>query len=173
MSYLRFFLFFVILLEFNVAIAKPILRGKRGSYIVTEIVSTTQAKAWAVLTDFTNQAVWAPDITQTTILRQDDKGIKLVNTYKAAYTFGIPIRVQLDIVMKPKRSFTYQLVHGDRLNSLHGSWEIVPGNNTVTLRHTITVKPQVPELLLPFYYEHQEQNLRQWMVILKRQIEKR
>ena len=160
-----------VLLTSGHAIAKPILRGSQGNYVVTEIVSTTPQRAWAVLTSFNNQAEWAPDISQTKVLKRSGTNLELQHTYRAGYTFGLPIKARLSVQETPPIGFSYKLIRGDRLNTLQGSWTIQPVARGVQLKHHMQVDPQVPGPLRPLYYEQQENNLRQWMTILKRRME--
>ena len=159
------------LLAVSPAVAKPILRGSQGDYVVTEFVATTPQRAWAVLTNFNSQAEWAPDISQTKVLKRSGINLELQQTYRAGYTFGLPIKARLSVQETPPKSFSYKLIQGDRLNTLQGSWTIHSVAGGVQLKHQMQVDPQVPGPLRPFYYEQQEQNLRQWMTILKRRME--
>ena len=160
-----------VLLTSGQAIAKPILRGSQGNYVVTEFVATTPQRAWSVLTNFNSQAEWAPDISQTKVLKRSGSNLELQQTYRAGYTFGLPIQARLSVQETQARGFSYKLIQGDRLNTLQGSWTIQPVAGGVQLKHQMQVDPQVPGPLRPFYYEQQEQNLRQWMTILKRRME--
>ena len=159
------------LLAVSPAVAKPILRGSQGDYVVTEFVATTPQRAWSVLTNFNSQAEWAPDISQTKVLKRSGRNLELQQTYRAGYTFGLPIKARLSVHETPPKGFSYKLIQGDRLNTLQGSWTIQHVVGGVQLKHQMQVDPQVPGPLRPFYYEQQEQNLRQWMTILKRRME--
>ena len=159
------------LLTSGQAIAKPVLRGSQGNYGVTEFVATTPQRAWAVLTNFNSQAEWAPGISQTKVLKRRGSNLELQQTYRAGYTFGLPIKARLSVQETPPKGFSYKLIQGDRLNTLQGSWTIQPVIGGVQLKHQMRVDPKVPGPLRPFYYEQQEQNLRQWMTILKRRME--
>ena len=147
------------------------MQGSQGNYMVAEFVSTTPERAWAVLTNFNSQAEWAPDISQTKVLKRSGRNLVLQQTYRAGYTFGLPIKARLSVQETPPKGFSYKLIQGDRLNTLQGSWTIQPVAGGVQLKHQMQVDPQVPGPLRPFYYEQQEQNLRQWMTILKRRME--
>ena len=155
------------------ASAKPLLRGSNGRYTVTETVATTPQRAWAVLTNFNSQADWAPDILQARVLSRQGQQLELQQTYRAGYTFGLPIKARLAITETPPKGFTYRLIQGDRLNGLQGSWTITPVAGGVQLRHQMQVDPQVPGPLRPLYNEQQEANLLQWMTLLKRRMEAR
>ena len=161
----------VVLSAPHAGLAKPVLRGSQGNYVVSEFIATSTQRAWAVLTNFNGQADWAPDISQTKVLKRSGTNIELEQTYRAGYTFGLPIKARLRIKESPSGSFSYKLIQGDRLNTLQGSWTIQPVAGGVQLKHQMQVDPQVPGPLRPFYYEQQEQNLRQWMTILKRRME--
>jgi len=161
----------VVLAAPQASLAKPVLRGSQGNYVVSEFVATSPQRAWAVLTNFNNQAEWAPDISQAKVLKRSGTSLELQQTYRAGYTFGLPIKARLSIQESPPRSFSYKLIQGDRLNTLQGNWSITPVAGGVQLRHTMQVDPQVPSPLRPIYYEQQEQNLLQWMRILKRRME--
>ena len=161
----------ITLLAISPAVAKPILRGSQGNYVVTEFVTTTPQLAWAVLTNFNSQAEWAPDISQTKVFKRGGNNLELQQTYRAGYTFGLPIKARLNVQESPPKGFSYKLIQGDRLNTLQGSWTIQPVAGGVQLKHQMQVDPQVPGPLRPFYYEQQERNLRQWMTILKRRME--
>ena len=161
----------VVLAAPQATLAKPMLRGSQGNYVVREFVATSPQRAWAVLTNFTSQAEWAPDISQAKVLKRSGTSLELQQTYRAGYTFGLPIKARLSIQENPPRSFSYKLIQGDRLNALQGSWTITPVAGGVQLRHTMQVDPQVPAPLRPIYYEQQEQNLLEWMRILKRRME--
>ena len=153
------------------ALARPLLKGAKGSWTVSEFVATTPERAWAVLSNYALQASLAPDITQAQVLRRSGNTVLLQQTYKAGYTFGLPIQAQLSISETPRRGFSYRLVQGDKLNSLQGSWTITPVKGGVQLSHQIQVDPQVPAFLRPIYDQQQESNLVEWMTILRRRME--
>lgn len=155
----------------EVALARPILKGSNGSWTVSEFVAATPARAWAVLSNYEAQASIAPDITRTAVVKREGSRVILDQTYQAGYTFGLPIKARLTILERPPSGFSYNLVQGDKLNSLQGSWSISPVKGGVQLRHQIKVDPQVPDLLRPVYDQQQEANLVQWMTILKRKME--
>ena len=153
--------------------AKPILRGSQGRYTLTEFIATTPQRAWQVLSNFNSQADWAPDISQARVLKRAGNQIELEQTYRAGYTFGLPIKARLAITEQPITGFSYKLLQGERLNTLQGRWTITPTKGGVQLSHQIQVDPQVPGPLRPLYYDQQEANLLQWMRILKQRMEAR
>ena len=161
----------LLLLAPHASLAKPLLLGSQGNYVVTEFVATTPQRAWAILSNFNNQAAFAPDISQAKVISRSGNNVTLQQTYQAGYTFGLPIKAKLSISEQPPKGFSYRLISGDRLNNLQGRWSITPVTHGVQLKHQIQVDPQVPGPLRPFYYEQQEQNLLQWMSILKRHME--
>lgn len=161
----------LVLLAPQATLARPLLHGSQGNYVVTEFVATTPQRAWAILSNFNNQAEWAPDISQAKVISRSGNNLELQQTYRAGYTFGLPIKAKLSISEQPPKGFSYRLISGDRLNRLQGQWSITPVAQGVQLKHQMQVDPQMPGPLRPFYYEQQEQNLRQWMSILKRRME--
>lgn len=159
------------LLTVNPAMSKPILQGSQGSYVVTEFVATTPQRAWGVLSKFESQAEWAPDIIESKIIKRNGNRIELQQTYRAGYTFGLPIQAKIKITENPPKRFSYKLIQGERLNTLQGSWTITKVSGGIELKHEMEVDPQVPSLLRPFYYAQQEQNLLSWLTILKSRME--
>ena len=159
------------LLAAGPAVAKPILRGSQGNYTITEFVSTTPKRAWAVLTNFNSQAEWAPDISQTRVVKSSSTNLEILQIYRANYTFGLAIKARLSVKVNPPKNFSYKLIQGDRLKTLQGSWTITPVSGGVQLKHRIQVDPQIPGPLQHYYYQQQEQNLSEWMTILKDRME--
>ena len=116
----------LVLIAPQATLAKPLLRGSQGNYVVTEFVATTPQRAWAILSNFNNQAEWAPDISQAKVISRSGNNLELQQTYRARYTFGLPIKAKLSISEQPPKGFSYRLISGDRLNSLQGRWSITP-----------------------------------------------
>ena len=94
--------------------------GPNTSYNGTPTGSTTgraQQQAWAILSNFNSQADWAPDISQAKLISRSGKNLELQQTYRAGYTFGLPIKARLSISEQPPKGFSYRLISGDRLKS--------------------------------------------------------
>lgn len=153
------------------ALAKPTLQGRSGHWRLSEFVATSPQRAWAVLSQYEAQAALAPDISRAQVVSRSGREVVLEQTYKAGYTFGLPIRARLSIQEDPPRGFRYRLLQGEKLNALQGQWTITPVKGGIQLRHEIRVDPQVPPLLRPIYDQQQEANLVAWMTILKRRME--
>lgn len=151
--------------------AQPVLQGRSGSWTVSTQVATTPQRAWILLSDYGGQASRSPDITAVRVLQRRGNSVVLEQTYQAAYTFGLPIRVRLRIEETPPLGFRYRLIQGDSLRMLEGSWTIQPLKGGVELRHRIKVEPLLPAPLRPLYDRHQEANLIQWMTRLKQRLE--
>lgn len=164
-------LLFLLLAAPQVVLAAPVLRGAHGIYTVSEFVAVSPQRAWAILTDFNSQANWAPDISNSKVLKSSDSRLELQQTYKAGYTLGLPIKAKLMIKMYPPMFFSYKLIQGERLNDLEGQWSITPIAGGIRLSHKMRVDPKVPGFLRPIYYEQQEKNLLHWMRILKHKME--
>lgn len=142
------------------------LQGSQGSYRVSVLVPVSAQKAWAVLTDYEAMAGVMPDIQQAKVVRRSGRSLELAQTYKAPYTFGLSIKARLRIEETPPSRMSYQLISGDRIEELQGTWTLTPVNGGVLLKHQIRLRPQIPGFLLSTYYELSETNLRQSMQIL-------
>jgi len=142
------------------------LQGSQGSYRVSVLVPVSAQKAWAVLTDYEAMAGVMPDIQQAKVVRRSGRSLELAQTYKAPYTFGLSIKARLRIEETPPSRMSYQLISGDRIEELQGTWTLTPVNGGVLLKHQFRLRPQIPGFLLSTYYELSETNLRQSMQIL-------
>lgn len=142
------------------------LQGSQGSYRVSVLVPVSAQKAWAVLTDYEAMAGVMPDIQQAKVVRRSGRSLELAQTYKAPYTFGLSIKARLRIEETPPSRMSYQLISGDRIEELQGTWTLTPVNGGVLLKHQIRLRPQIPGFLLSTYYALSEANLRQSMQIL-------
>lgn len=153
--------------------AKPSLQGSQGSYTASLFVATTPQRAWAVLTDYEAMAGVMPDIQQTKVLSRQGNKLEVAQTYQAPYTFGLRIKARLAISEQPPHSMSYQLISGDRIRALEGSWSLTPSKGGVLVQHRIQLDPDIPNFLRPIYFELSEANLKQSMMILRDQMEKR
>lgn len=150
------------------ALADPVLTGSKGHYRATMVVPVTQARAWAVLTNYEAMAGLMPDIKQAKVLNRHGSQLELAQTYQAPSTFGLPIRVVLAVEEKAPRWMRYRLLRGERILSLQGQWSLtrVPGG--VLVDHQIALEPDLPAFLRPTYDDLNESNLRQSMAVLRR-----
>jgi hypothetical protein len=112
-----------------------------------------------------------PDIKQAHVLSRSGNTLELQQTYQAPYTFGRRIRATLAVRETPPRQLRYQLIQGDQIKTLKGSWTLTPVQGGVLLQHQIQIDPAIPGVLRPLYDELFEANLLQSMRILKRLIE--
>lgn len=151
--------------------ARPTVRGSKGNYTATVFAAVSAKRAWAVLTNYEAMAGVMPDIKEAKVLRRNGSSLELQQTYQAPYTFGQRIKATLQVREQAPRQFSYQLIKGDRIRELKGSWSLTPVNGGVLVRHQISVDPEVPGFVRPLYYELSEANLRQSMAILKRLME--
>jgi hypothetical protein len=151
--------------------ARPTLRGEKGNYTATVFVAASPKRAWTVLTNYEAMAGVMPDIKDAKVLRRKGSVVELQQTYQAPYTFGRRITAVLSMRESAPRQLRYELVRGDQIRALQGSWTITPVKGGVILRHQIQIDPVVPSLVRPVYYELTEANLLQSMRILKRLIE--
>jgi len=153
------------------AAAKPTLRGQQGNYSASVFVAVPAKRAWAVLVNYEAMAGVMPDIKEAKVLRRTGSVVEVQQTYQAPYTFGRRIKAVLSMRETPTRQLSYELVRGDQIRELSGTWTITPVAGGVQLRHQIRVDPEVPSFVRPLYFELMETNLRQSMTIVKRLME--
>ena len=150
------------------ALADPVLTGSKGHYRATMVVPVTQARAWAVLTNYEAMAGLMPDIKQAKVLNRHGSQLELAQTYQAPSTFGLPIRVVLAVEEKAPLWMRYRLLRGERILSLQGQWSLTRVRGGVLVDHQIALEPDLPAFLRPTYDDLNESNLRQSMAVLRR-----
>ncbi|MBM5798418.1 MAG: hypothetical protein FJ060_09735 [Cyanobacteria bacterium K_Offshore_0m_m2_072] len=151
--------------------AKPTLQGKQGNYSASVFVAAPPQRAWAVLVNYEAMAGVMPDIKEAKVLRRTGPVVEVQQTYQAPYTFGRRITAVLSMRESAPRQLSYELVRGDQIRELRGTWTITPVSGGVIVRHQIKLDPEIPGFVRPLYYELSEANLRQSMAILKRLME--
>ncbi len=149
-------------------LAEPVLTGSKGRYTARMLVAVSQARAWAVLTNYEAMAGLMPDIKQAKLLSRHGSQLELAQTYQAPSTFGLPIKVVLAVEENPPQWMRYRLLRGERILSLQGQWSLLPVRGGVMVQHQIALEPDLPALLRPTYDELNEANLRQSMQVLRR-----
>ena len=152
--------------------AKATVKGSQGNYTASVFVAASAKRAWSVLTNYEAMAGVMPDIKEAKVVRRSGATLELQQTYLAPYTFGRRIKATLAMQETAPRQLSYQLIKGDQIRQLKGTWTITPVSGGVLLRHQIQVDPEIPGFVRPLYYELTEANLQQSMQILKRLIEK-
>lgn len=151
--------------------ARPSLSGRQGNYTASVFVAASAQRAWSVLTGYEAMAGVMPDIKEASVVRRNGSLVELQQTYQAPYTFGRRIKATLAMRESAPRQLSYDLIRGEQIRRLSGSWTITPVSGGVLLRHQISVDPVIPSLIRPLYYELTEANLVQSMRILKRLME--
>ena len=144
------------------------LRGRQGNYRAEILVPVSAQRAWAVLSRYEAMAGVMPDIQQARVIRRNGRQLELAQTYKAPYTFGLPIKARLLLEESPPTQLRYSLISGDRIRSLKGSWTITPVAGGIRLQHQIQLEPELPGFLKPTYYELSEENLLQSLRVLRK-----
>ena len=104
-----------------------------------------------------------PDISKVQLLSRQGNVIRLHQTYKAPYTFGLTISATLSVRETPKTSIRFDMVEGDLIRQLNGSWTITPTSMGTRLLHTITLVPELPPMLQPIFAELTRTSLRESM----------
>ncbi len=139
-----------------------------GVTTATIIVPVTNGRAWDVLTRYESTGIRMPDIKDAKVLVRSGNSLKLSQVYQAPYTFGLEIQAVLVIKETPKNKIEYQLVKGELIRSLKGSWNLTPVHGGTLVSHVIEIDPEVPEIIKPLFYELSETNLSQSMLILRK-----
>jgi ribosome-associated toxin RatA of RatAB toxin-antitoxin module len=142
------------------------LQGKQGLYTASVQVPVSAQKAWNVLTNYESMAGVMPDIQQAKVVSRSGRSLELAQVYQAPYTFGQRIKVRLRVQETAPSQMSYELISGDRIKKLQGTWTITPVKGGVIVRHQIEVVPEIPSFLIGSYYDLTEANLRQSMQIL-------
>ena len=123
----------------------------------------SQAHAWRVLTNYVATGEAMPDISKVQLLSRQGNLIRMRQTYQAPYTFGLKISATLAVKESPKTAISFQMLEGDRIRELNGSWTITPTPTGSRLRHTITLVPELPGMLQPVFAELTRNSLRESM----------
>ena len=150
------------------ALGDLVLIGSKGHYTAKFFVPVNQARAWAVLTNYEAMAGLMPDIKQAKVLSRHGNQLELAQTYQAASTFGLPIKVVLAVEESQPRLMRYRMLRGERILSLQGQWSLTPVRAGVLVQHQIDLEPDLPAFLRPTYDDLNEANLRQSMGVLRR-----
>ena len=120
--------------------AQPSLSGGDGRYRASIVVNTTPQRAWTVLTRYEAMAGQLPDIQQVRLLSRSGNSVQLQQTYQAPYTFGRRIRATLRLQEVPPKQRSYQLIQGDDLRELQGSWTFKPLGKNIGTTHQLGIK---------------------------------
>jgi ribosome-associated toxin RatA of RatAB toxin-antitoxin module len=142
------------------------LQGKQGRYTASVQVPVSAQKAWSVLTNYESMAGVMPDIQQAKVVSRSGHSLELAQTYQAPYTFGQRIKARLRVQETAPSQMSYELISGDRIKKLQGTWTITPVKGGVIVKHQIELVPEIPGFLIGTYYDLTEANLRQSMQIL-------
>ena len=123
----------------------------------------SQARAWTVLTNYVATGEAMPDISKVQLLSRQGNLIRMRQTYQAPYTFGLKISATLAVKESPQTAINFQMLQGDRIRKLNGSWTITPATNGTRIKHTITLVPELPGMLQPVFAELTRNSLRESM----------
>ena len=134
------------------------------------MVAAPPSKAWDVLTSYEKTALKMPDIKKVKIISSKGELLKVEQTYKAPYTFGLKVKALLEIEEKPKSMLNYKLLQGSFIHNLEGNWILIPLNGGTLIAHRIEIEPAVPGFLKPLFNDRFEKNLKNTMIILRQLI---
>ena len=147
-----------------------VLSRVNGVTTASIMVSVPQTQAWDVLIQYEKTALKMPDIKDIKILSRKGPLIKLQQTYKAPYTFGLKIQALIEIEEKPKSMLNYRLIEGKHIRKLEGNWILIPVNGGTLVAHRIDIEPSLPGILKPLFFKSFDANLKESMVIIRREI---
>ena len=125
--------------------------GNTRTAVMTLPVS--QAHAWEVLTDYVVTGEAMPDISKVQLLKRQGNLVRIRQTYQAPYTFGMTISATLAVKENPKKAIRFHMVEGDRIRQLNGSWMFIPVADGTRIKHTVTLVPDLPDVLQPVFAE--------------------
>ncbi len=160
-------------LSINSAIAEntdPVVRKIDSVITASVLVSAPPTQAWEVLTRYESTALRMPDIRYVKIIERNGSKVKLQQTYKSSYTFGLKIPALLEVEEKGRSMINYQLIEGNLIKKLEGNWILIPTNDGTLIAHRIEIEPALPGFLKPLFASRFEKNLKNSMVILRQII---
>ena len=111
-----------------------------------------------------------PDIKDVTIISRKGEVLKIQQTYKAPYTFGLKVKALLEVEEKPKSMLNYKLLQGNFIRKLEGNWILIPVTGGTLVAHRIEIDPEIPGILKPLFYKRFDTNLKDSMKIIREQI---
>jgi len=123
----------------------------------------SQVHAWKVLTDYVGTGEAMPDIRKVQLLSRQGNLLRLRQTYQAPYTFGLTISATLVVKESPKSAIRFHMLEGDRIRKLDGSWTFTPAADGTRIRHTLTLVPDLPDMLQPVFAELSRNSMRETM----------
>jgi len=135
--------------------------GNTRSAVMTLPVS--QVHAWNVLTDYVGTGEAMPDISKVQLLSRQDNLLHLRQTYQAPYTFGLTISATLVVKESPRSAIRFHMLEGDRIRKLDGSWTFTPAAGGTRIKHTLTLVPDLPDMLQPVFAELSRNSMRETM----------
>ncbi len=150
--------------------ANPKVGTIRGVTTATMIVPVKPERVWEVLTNYETTGIKMPDIQDAKVLARNGNFVKLSQVYKAPYTFGLKISAVLGIKETPKNKIEYELLRGELIRSLKGTWSISPVSEGTLVRHIIKIEPELPDVLRPLFFDLSETNLDQSMKLLRKMM---
>ncbi len=149
---------------------EAVVRRINGVTTASIIVPVSPSQAWSVLTNHESTALHMPDIKEVKLISRKGTQLKIEQTYKGAYTFGLKIKALIQVEEKPKSMINYQLIKGNLIQKLEGNWILIPVSNGTLIAHRIEIDPALPGFLKPLFIGRFERNLKNSMLILRQLI---
>ena len=115
-------------------------RGEQAT--VSMQVPVPPRKAWAVLTNYTQTLGAMSDVVSVQLISRQNQTVRLRQVLKAPYTFGLRIQALLEGKEDPRGlRLSYNLVSGERIRALSGSWTLTPEAGGTRVVHRIRLTP--------------------------------
>lgn len=154
---------------------EAVVSGTEGNFVGQVIVNVPAEVAWEVLTDYDNFENFLPGIASSRLLvREGNQTIfEQVNEVRVAFV-SRRSRVRIATNETFPQSIAFQLVDGEDVESVEGSWQIDPldeASGQVMITHRVAVDPGDDDRGL--FFNIYRNNLRDTLNALKREMERR
>jgi ribosome-associated toxin RatA of RatAB toxin-antitoxin module len=154
---------------------EAVVSGTEGNYVGQVIVDVPAEIAWEVLTDYDNFENFLPGIASSRLLvREGNQTIfEQVNEVRVAF-ISRRSRVRIATNETFPQRIAFQLVEGEEVESVEGSWQIDPVGEAaaqVMITHRVAVDPGGDDRGL--FFNVYRNNLRDTLNALKREMERR
>jgi ribosome-associated toxin RatA of RatAB toxin-antitoxin module len=161
-------------LNADLGTGKAVLTGQDGHYIGKILINTSVAKAWKVLTDYSNFPKFLPSVTSIKILEitGNTKVYEQTNVVQVLF-FSQTSKVTIAATEVNPSLITFQMRAGESIKSLKGSWQIEAiAPNQVLITNLVNVEPSASTPSSLFYSIYRE-SLIKTLTALKQETERR
>jgi ribosome-associated toxin RatA of RatAB toxin-antitoxin module len=151
-----------------------VLTGQDGHYIGKILINASMAKAWKVLTDYSNFPKFLPSVTSIKILesKSNTKVYEQTNVVQVLF-FSQTSKVTIAATEVYPNLITFQMRAAESIKSLKGSWQIEAiAPNQVLITNQVNVEPSASTPSSLFFSIYRE-SLIKTLTALKQETEKR